>query len=99
MASLASRCGACLAPRIRRGVIGDLHVGGEDAQLLVGAVGIVGALQRQDRDRDAGQQAGDVEGAEARVEPGVVPAAERDVDVAVVAGEALAQVAGFVLGA
>ncbi len=31
--------------------------------------------------------------AEARIEPGIVPATERDVDVAVVAGQALAQVA------
>ncbi len=81
-----------------RSVIGACTLAGEDVHLLVGAVGVVLALQRQDRDRDVGEQAGDVEVAESRVQPGVVPAMERDVDVAVIAGEALAQVAGFVLG-
>ncbi len=69
----------------------------QHAELFGGAVRVVGALQAQDRHADAGQEFGDVEGAEARVQPGAVPAVERRIDVAVVAGEALAQVA-FLIG-
>ena len=68
-------------------------------QLFFGAVGIVRALQRKHRHLDVGQEAGDVEVAKARIEPGVVPASERDIDVGVIAREARAQVAGFILGA
>ena len=76
----------------------DPHVGGENPKLVLGPVGIVGALQCQDRRLNGGEEAGDVEGAEPRVQPGVVPSPERDFDIAVVAGEALAQVAGLVRG-
>ena len=96
VSSLASRCGECLAPGIRRVSIGACTLAAKTLQLVVGAVWIVGALQCQDRHPDGGQEAGDVEGAEPRVQPGVVPAPERDIDVAVVAREALAQVAGLV---
>ena len=76
----------------------DLDPGGEDAELFVGAVGVVGALQRQDGNGDGGQEGGQVERAETRVAPGVVPAVEGGVGFAVVAGEALAEVGGFVVG-
>ncbi len=72
---------------------------GENVELLIGPVRIVGALQRQDGDGDGGKVTGDVERAEPRIEPGVVPAAKRDIGVGVIACEARAQIAGFVFGA
>ena len=67
-----------------------------DAELFVGSVGVVGALQAEGRDADRWQEIGYVEVTETRVEPGAVPAVEGDVGVAVIAGEARAEVAGFV---
>jgi hypothetical protein len=53
-------------------------------------------LQRQDGHADVAQEGGDVEAAKPGVQPGVVPAVERSVDIVVIAGETLAQIAGFI---
>ena len=88
VSSAASRCGRMAGAGDQLGLDRRLHVGFQDPELLVGAVGIVGALQRQDRHLDVRQEAGDVEVAEPGVEPGVVPALERGVDVAMISSEA-----------
>jgi hypothetical protein len=84
----------------RAGDQAGLDGGGEvrlhDLKLRLRAVGVVGALQAEGRDTDDRQETGDVEVAEARVEPGAVPAMEGVVGVAVIAREAGAEVAGFV---
>ena len=91
VASLASRCGECWAPGISWVLVGVWTLL-QDMNLLVGAVGIGGALQAQNRHADVGEQTGDVEVAKARVQPGVVPSTERGVDIAMVARQALSQV-------
>ena len=80
------------------GVDGGGDVRFQNAKLDVCAVGIVGALQRQDGNLDGRQKAGDVEVLETRVQPGVVPSSERGIHVDMVARQALTQGSGFILG-
>ena len=60
------------------------------------AVFVVLALHDQDRHADVGQIFVDPPVPEISVEPGLVPAPERHVDVAVILGEPRAQIAGLV---
>src|SRR5581483_4830269 len=66
-----------------------------DLDLLHRAVLVVLALHDEHRHADIGKELRDVPLAKPRIEPGVVPAAERVVDVVMPASEPRAQIAGF----
>src|SRR5689334_560929 len=79
-------------PRLQRACRDAL----EDTQLLICAVWVIGTLQRQDRHLDPRHLFCDVEVEKARIEPGVVPSTECNIDVTVIARQSLAQIAGGV---
>ena len=94
--SFASRCGAWRAPGDQLDFDRRPHIGPERASAAHRCHRDHRRLAGQDGHADAWKEPGDVEIAKPRIQPGVVPAAERDVHVAVIAGQALAQIAGLV---
>ena len=77
-------------------VDGRGRAGLDGADLLECPVLVLGALDEERGDAPAADRILDVPGLEAGVEPGVVPAAEGDVDMGVIFGEPRPQIAGLV---
>jgi hypothetical protein len=75
---------------------GGGRAGLDGADLLQRPVLIVRALDEERGDTPAVDRILDVPGLEAGIEPGVVPAAEGDVDMGVIFGEPRPQVAGLI---
>jgi len=89
-ASGASRCGACRTPGQQRDVDRAIALGFRDLDLPYRSVLIVGALNDLNGDADIGEIFADIPVAKFRVEPGVIPAAERIVDIRMPAAPTLA---------
>ena len=74
------------------------HVRGNAVHLRHGAVLVVFALNREQRLGDGGHRAHEIPVAKRRIQPDIVPAPERRIDIVVIAPELRAQIGGLVDG-